>query len=42
MTFTEAISRWGKRAVQRILDMTKKHGVVCSQTVWVNEDNTKG
>lgn len=25
---------WGKRAVKRVDRLTRKHGVICSETVW--------
>lgn len=32
--------RWGKTAVRRIVELTKKHGVVCSSHVY--STGTKG
>lgn len=42
MTFADAIQTWGKRAVKRILSMTRKYGVLCSSGQFVSGNLGKG
>ena len=35
--FIDDIKNWGKKAVQRIARLTKKHGVLCSSRCYSNK-----